>query len=82
MPLVEETGYIPKHRCSYGPELREYAELIAGEWQIKDGAVFGSTLKSAMWLDETSEWETTITRRLLGGPETTFKVRSDFFILA
>ncbi|KAF2745055.1 flavin-binding monooxygenase-like family protein [Sporormia fimetaria CBS 119925] len=82
MPLVEETGFIPKHRYSYGPELREYAERVAEKWQLRRGAVFGSTVKSTTWSDEKSEWETTITRRLPDSQEMTFKVRSDYFILA
>lgn len=81
MPLVEEMEYVPKHRYSKGPELREYAELVAEKWELSQRAVFGSTAKSTAWVDGTSEWETTITRRLPNGSETTFKVRSDFFIL-
>ena len=29
LPLLEETGYIPRHRYAYGEEIREYAGLVA-----------------------------------------------------
>jgi hypothetical protein len=40
LPLLEETGYIPKHRYAYGEEIRNYANLIAEKWNIADSAVF------------------------------------------
>ncbi|KAH6698523.1 flavin-binding monooxygenase-like family protein [Leptodontidium sp. MPI-SDFR-AT-0119] len=83
LPLAEETGYIPKHRYSYGPELREYAELVAKQWDLQQRAAFGSTVKETTWNETSSEWETTITRQLPGNSDVqTFKVRSDFFILS
>lgn len=36
MPLLEETGYMPKHRFSYGSELRQYADDIAAKWNLAD----------------------------------------------
>ena len=35
LPLLEETGYMPKHKYSYGPELRDYCNIIAKKWQLR-----------------------------------------------
>ena len=82
LPLLEETGYIPKHRYSYGPELREYAELVAARWNLQDRALFGSRVKSTTWDAEACEWVTTITRKPVDGPEECLTLRSDMFLLA
>jgi len=82
MPLLEETGYIPKHRYSYGPELREYAELVAARWGFQYRALFGSTVQSTTWDNKSSEWVTCIVRKPLNGPEQVLELRSDFYILA
>ncbi|KAL5366690.1 hypothetical protein BJX96DRAFT_180960 [Aspergillus floccosus] len=40
LPLLEQTGYIPKHRYSYGEEIRRYINLVAQKWQLMESAVF------------------------------------------
>ena len=35
-PFLEETGYMPKHRYSYGAELREHANRIADKWNLRE----------------------------------------------
>ncbi|MCJ1379587.1 hypothetical protein MMC17_002689 [Xylographa soralifera] len=40
LPLLEETGYIPRHRYAHGEEIREYAGLVAEKWGVTDSAVF------------------------------------------
>ncbi|KAI1390869.1 flavin-binding monooxygenase-like family protein [Hypoxylon trugodes] len=82
MPLLEEMSYVPKHRYSYGPELRAYAELVAAKWGFNNRALFGSTIKDTTWDDQKSEWVTSIARETPKGPQESFKLRSDFFILA
>ena len=34
MPLLEETGYMPKHKYAYGEELREQANRIVRQWSL------------------------------------------------
>lgn len=82
MPLLEETGYTPKHRYSYGPELREYAELVAARWGLQNRALFGSMVQSTTWDEKSSEWVTRILRKPPTGPEQVIELRSDFYILA
>ncbi|KEF52019.1 uncharacterized protein A1O9_12009, partial [Exophiala aquamarina CBS 119918] len=35
MPLLEETGYIPKDRYEYGSELGNYTEYLAARWVLQ-----------------------------------------------
>ncbi|KAL2071015.1 hypothetical protein VTL71DRAFT_14041 [Oculimacula yallundae] len=82
MPLLEETGYVPKHRYSYGPELRQYAELVAAKYGLRERALFGSSVHDARWDDNASEWVFKVTRRKPSSPEEELTLRSDFFLLA
>ncbi|KAK2784508.1 hypothetical protein FQN51_004070 [Onygenales sp. PD_10] len=85
MPLLEETGYIPKHRYSYGLELRAYAELVAAKWRLAERALFGATVQKTVWNNETAEWVTTIIKESVQGLCTsldTMQIRSDLFVLA
>ncbi|KAL1625203.1 hypothetical protein SLS56_007398 [Neofusicoccum ribis] len=60
MPLLEETGYVPKHRYAYGPELREHAERIAKKWRLEDKALFRSVVESLEWNEQEKEWTASI----------------------
>lgn len=55
-PLLEETGYIPKHRYSYGEELRGHCERIAHHYGFADKGVFRTKVTSAEWNDDTRRW--------------------------
>ncbi|KZV93345.1 FAD/NAD(P)-binding domain-containing protein [Exidia glandulosa HHB12029] len=56
MPLLEETGYVPKHKYAYGPELREHAERIAKQWDLSDKAMWRTQAHAATWNDDTKRW--------------------------
>ena len=56
MPLLEETGYMPKHKYSYGPELRGHAARIAKDYKVDDRTIFRQSAKSMEWDDATKEW--------------------------
>lgn len=40
LPLLEETGYIPKAKYASGPEILEYANKVADHWNLHDKALF------------------------------------------
>ncbi|KAH8884081.1 FAD/NAD(P)-binding domain-containing protein [Thozetella sp. PMI_491] len=44
LPLLEETGYIPKQRYSTGEEVRQHAERIASQWKLGNKTLFRSDL--------------------------------------
>lgn len=81
MPLLEETGYTPKHKYSYGEELREYANLAARKLGIYSRASFRTSMKTASWDESTGEWITTIEKTTGNGNEL-LCIRCDFLVLA
>ncbi|PKY00831.1 monooxygenase [Aspergillus campestris IBT 28561] len=84
MPLLEETGYMPKHKYAYGEELREHADRIAKQWKIEDRAMFRTELQRCTWNDDRSEWNLDLTQRLpcAHGASTTGTIVADFVILS
>jgi cation diffusion facilitator CzcD-associated flavoprotein CzcO len=56
LPLLEETGYIPKHKYSYGAEIRYYANLIADTHGLRDKASFQMEAKDLTWDENAKNW--------------------------
>lgn len=84
MPLLEETGYMPKHKYSYGEELRDHADRIAKQWKIDDRAMFRTELHQCTWNDDGSEWTVDLTQRSpsADGVSTSGTIHADFVILS
>jgi cation diffusion facilitator CzcD-associated flavoprotein CzcO len=57
MPLLEETGYMPKHKYSYGPELRGHANRIADRWNLRGRTIFRHKVTDMEWDAARSEWQ-------------------------
>ncbi|KIW80359.1 hypothetical protein Z517_06974 [Fonsecaea pedrosoi CBS 271.37] len=53
-PLLEETNYMPKHRYSYGTELKEQADRIAQKYGLT--GFFRAYVESATWDDQRKRW--------------------------
>ncbi|KND90060.1 Pentalenolactone D synthase [Tolypocladium ophioglossoides CBS 100239] len=83
MPLLEETGYMPKHRFSYGPELRQHAENVAKKWNLSDKAVFRTQLRSCEGDEAARRWKVALTQGRGPGEEAIdMTVAAQFVILA
>ncbi|POR36276.1 Pentalenolactone D synthase [Tolypocladium paradoxum] len=83
MPLLEETGYMPKHRFSYGPEIRHHAENVASKWNLSDKAVFRTRLRSCEWDDGARRWKVALAQsRGPGEKAIDMTVGAQFVILA
>ncbi|KAI9158186.1 Pentalenolactone D synthase [Paramyrothecium foliicola] len=54
LPLLEETGYMPKHRYSHGPDILAHAERIAAHFDLK--GVFRTYMQSFTWDDAARRW--------------------------
>ncbi|KAF4435963.1 cyclohexanone monooxygenase [Fusarium acutatum] len=80
LPLLEETSYMPKDRYSYGPELKEYAEILASKWNLQSQGLWQSTLSHSRWDEKSNEWVHTIIRKV-NGKEETMTIRSDYYLL-
>ncbi|KAE8166080.1 hypothetical protein BDV40DRAFT_308078 [Aspergillus tamarii] len=83
MPLLEETGYMPKHKYAYGPELLEYATIMARHWDLEDKGVFRSQIKTYEWNEATRRWNVEIhMNRGLSDSIVSLKVSTQFVVLA
>ena len=78
LPLLEETGYMPKHRYSYGEEIRSYANLVAEKYNVANSAVFLTKAEKLVWDEATKEWQVELVQRLRGKPPQTLNIRSHF----
>jgi cyclohexanone monooxygenase len=56
LPLLEELGYMPKEKYSYGPEIYEHTRRIASHFGLFDDAVFSTQVTDATWDDEAQHW--------------------------
>ena len=78
LPLLEETGYMPKHRYSYGEEIRNYANLVAEKWDVANSAVFQTKAEKLEWDETTKEWQVELVQRYKGKPPQKLNIRSQF----
>lgn len=56
LPLLEETGYIPKEKYSFQPEILEHLQRIASHFGLDKNALFQTQIIEALWSDETTTW--------------------------
>ncbi|KAK7048666.1 Phenylacetone monooxygenase [Favolaschia claudopus] len=83
LPLLEEMGYMPKHRYAYGPEIRAYSEQIAQKWGFADKALFRASCRSAQWDDAAKRWTIDITEnRGPKEPKKEIKVTAQYMFIA
>ena len=57
LPLLEETGYIPKEKYSFAPEIFAHAQRIGRHFNLYDRACFQTQVKDARWDDESRRWK-------------------------
>src|SRR5713101_1895515 len=62
LPLLEETGYIPKEKYSFRPEIFEHAQRIGKHFHLYERACFQTQIKEARWNEETKRWTVTTDR--------------------
>lgn len=62
LPLLEELGYIPKHRYSYGPEIRGYAARVAKHFGLYDLALFHTAVSGLTWQEDAGAWQVSTDR--------------------
>ena len=56
LPLLEETGYIPKERYSFAPEIFAHAQRIGKQFHLYEKACFQTKVTEARWDDEAGRW--------------------------
>ena len=62
LPLLEETGYIPRERYSFAPEIFSHAQRIGRHFKLYEKACFQTRVKEARWDEETGRWTVTTDR--------------------
>lgn len=80
LPMLEETGYMPKRRYAGGEEIRAYADLLADKYNLRDRALFQTSGKSLTWSND--RWNCQLLAKQKGYPEKPLKITADFIVLA
>jgi cation diffusion facilitator CzcD-associated flavoprotein CzcO len=62
LPLLEETGYIPKEKYSYAPEILEHSRRIGRKFDLYRSACFQTQIKAIAWHDQECRWIVTTNR--------------------
>src|SRR5207253_732565 len=58
----EETGYIPKEKYSFGPEIFAHAQRIGKHFNLYQRACFQTQIKEARWDNDEGRWTITTHR--------------------
>jgi cation diffusion facilitator CzcD-associated flavoprotein CzcO len=62
LPLLEEVGYMPKTRYSFGPEIFEYCKKFARHFDLYKDAFFQTGVEAIRWNEERKRWIITTDR--------------------
>ncbi len=62
LPLLEELGYMPRHKYSYGDEILDYIRLMATRFDLYPAAMFQTRVTASEWNDRTHRWDLTTDR--------------------
>lgn len=80
LPLLEETGYMPKRKYAGGLEIREYADLLADKYHLRPRAMFQTSGKSLKWDED--HWKCTLVQKVKGQPLNKVTINADFIVIA
>ncbi len=56
LPLLEELGYIPKEKYSYGTEIYEHSQRIGKAYGLYDLALFQTRVRELRWDQDLARW--------------------------
>jgi cation diffusion facilitator CzcD-associated flavoprotein CzcO len=62
LPLLEETGYMPKEKYSYAPEILAHARRIGEQFDLYRNACFQTQIKALTWSEDECRWIVTTNR--------------------
>ncbi|MGD2009405.1 MAG: NAD(P)/FAD-dependent oxidoreductase, partial [Cellvibrionales bacterium] len=63
LPLLEETGFVPRQKYTDARETLEYCELLAERYQLHDKALLQTQVLSATWEEDDRQWRITTDRQ-------------------
>jgi cation diffusion facilitator CzcD-associated flavoprotein CzcO len=56
LPLLEEVGYVPKEKYSYGAEILAHSQAIARKFDLYRDACFQTRVEALRWDDDEARW--------------------------
>jgi cyclohexanone monooxygenase len=56
LPLLEETGYLPREKYSFAAEIREHARRIGEHFDLYKDACFQTEIRDIRWLEDEQRW--------------------------
>jgi len=56
MPLLEETGYIPKEKYSFAPEICEHSQRVGRHYGLYEQAIFQTRVLKLEWDASIARW--------------------------
>ncbi|MFF4510903.1 flavin-containing monooxygenase [Streptomyces mirabilis] len=56
LPMLEEVGYIPKQKYSFGDEVFEHCQRIGKHFGLYDHAIFSTLIRSVVWDSSIRRW--------------------------
>ncbi|MGZ6022807.1 MAG: flavin-containing monooxygenase [Rhizomicrobium sp.] len=56
LPLLEELGYMPKHKYSFAPEILEHSRNIARHYNLYDDALMQTSVTELRWDETLARW--------------------------
>ena len=56
LPLLEELGYVPKEKYSFGPEILEHSQAIARKFDLYRDACFQTRVEELRWDEDQARW--------------------------
>jgi len=62
LPLLEEVGYVPKEKYSFGREILEHSQAIAQKFDLYRDACFQTRVEELRWDEDSARWIVTTNR--------------------
>jgi cation diffusion facilitator CzcD-associated flavoprotein CzcO len=62
LPLLEETGYIPREKYSYANEIRAHARRIGETFDLYGAALFQTEIADLTWIEADERWQVSTSR--------------------
>jgi cation diffusion facilitator CzcD-associated flavoprotein CzcO len=56
LPLLEELGYMPREKYSYGPEIWSHSQAIARHYDLYRDALFQTSVTQMIWDESLGRW--------------------------
>ncbi len=56
LPLLEEIGYMPKEKYSFGKEIRDHSQAIAREFDLYRDVCFRTRVEELRWDEDAARW--------------------------